>query len=267
MSKPFLAAITAAGLLLGGAAQATQFVTNGNFATTSAPGTSFGFGSYFGGAPTITGWSTVAGYNFLFATYTQAINAPSSITSNPGYNNNTGLYLWSTTNGGNTGTGTTAWSAPPGATSFIAMDADYNTAAVTQTIGGLQVGKVYTLSFDYAFAQQAGFSGNLPITLAAALATSALTTTSGATCSESTNLISGSFSGWGIDTCNFTATASTEVLSFLSSSTIAQPPFALFTNVSVTQAVPEPMSLTILSAGAGGLFLARRRRARRAATR
>ncbi len=244
----------------------TQFVSNGNFASTSAPGTSFGMQS--GG--TVTGWNDNGGYNFLFATYTQAINPGSGITSNPGYNNNTSLYMWSTAvkTNGVYGAGPNAWTAAPSGSAFIAMDADYSTAAVSQTINGLTVGRAYTLSFDYGFAQQASYTGTIPITIAAALASSALSSTAGVLCQETYNLASTSFSGWdpntsgSPDTCTFVASSTTEVLSFLSSASVQVPPFALFTNVSLTgpYIVPEPMSVALFGAGLVGLIGARRLR-------
>jgi len=260
------ALMLAAPLLAGTTAQAAQFVTNGNFATTVVNGTTYtndsGPSFNMQGQGSVTGWNDNGGYNML---YTNAASATSSSNGVSG-----AVWLWATGNGG-----ISTFSNPTtGGPAFIAMDSDFpgNTAAVSQNITGLAVGKSYVLTFEYGFAQQAGFD-NSPNTLYDLLAANLssggiLTTTSGASCLESDGAGSGgynfpdkSFTGWINASCTFTATASNEVLSFLSSSTLAVPPFAVIANVSLTgPAIPEPMSIALFGAGLAGLAGARRLR-------
>ncbi len=215
-----LGAATLAAVSLGSAAQATQFVTNGSFETTSLAA------SYKMNTTNVTGWSTT-GYNFLFF---------------PGTATTTGAYvpeyksqitLW----GGN---GFPA-SSPDGG-NFIAADGAFGTAPITQTISGLTKGAKYNVSFDWAAAQQSGFSGvtteQWQVSLGAATHSTAV----------KTNPNHG-FTGWFSAVFTYTATGSSEVLSFLAQGTPqGQPPFSLLDGVSMT-AVPEPGSWTLLLLG------------------
>ncbi len=74
----------------------------------------------------------------------------------------------------------------------------------------------------------------------------------------------GLFSGWSLQTFDFTATATSEMLSLLAVGSPAAnlPPFALLDGVSLT-AVPEPSTWAMMLAGFGGLGFAAYRRRRR----
>lgn len=215
-------------LVVAGSAQAAEFVANGNFIKLSR-----GPGGLTGSAKTTaTGWTT-SGYNFVFQN---------------GNTTESGVSMWTASNhGSNTWDGT----APSG--NFVAMDGDYKTGAMTQTITGLTVGKVYSFTFNYAYAQQEGFTGDTIQHLIVGFGNSSFTT-------PNYDLASKSFSGWSTYTGTLTANATSEVLSFLAYGNTPVPPFALFSNVSITGSVPEPATWAMMLVGLGVIGAAARRR-------
>ena len=209
----------------------TNFITNGNFAVTGTT-TSFQFGTYNSYTPpaTLAGWAST-GYNFVFL--------PGSTAADDTYGTaNVSLY--------------TSPTSPLGG-DFMAADSDYGTEPVTQTISGMTVGATYAISFAWAGAQQTGFTGATVDTWTVSLGSQSYTT-------PQVNVVSGGFSGWMNQSYDFTATSSSETLSFLAAGSPAVPPFALLANVTMF-AVPEPGGIAIMVTGLGGLIgLARRRR-------
>jgi hypothetical protein len=195
-----------------GSAQATQFVVNGDFTQLSN-----GVGQ-FDTKTTAAGWSGNGGYNFVFNTADQA---------SPGVYG--GGALWDAANGGGSGWNGTTLS---GAGNYAALDGDFGTAAITQTINGLTPGKQYFLSFNYAFGQQYGFTGdtlqNLTVSFGSGLAAT----------SPTFNLPSTGFSGWMSASGFVTADSTSDVLSFLAYGNLPVPPFALVSDVSLTGGVP-----------------------------
>jgi len=57
------------------------------------------------------------------------------------------------------------------------------------------------------------------------------------------------FSGWTQQTLTFTATSTTEVLSFLAVGDVAVPPFLLLDGVTVDEYTPEPGSVFLVLSG------------------
>ncbi len=225
-------------LALATAAQAGNLVQNGDFTLLSN-----GLGQMDGSVTTAKDWSTT-GYNFVFA------QADQSVTSIYGP-----LSLWDQANGGdNTWNGLAAAGG-----NFAALDGDFYTAAITQTVNGLQTGKTYTLTYDYAFGQQTGFSGDTNQNLTASVGSASVT-------SDTFAVPSHGFTGWQLGKLTFTADSTSEVLSFLAYGDQPVPPFALVSNVSIL-AVPEPATWAILTLGVFGVgAMARRRRGVRLAT-
>lgn len=134
------------------------------------------------------------------------------------------------------------------------MDGDFETGPVSQTIKNLKIGNTYTLTFDYAFGQQTGFSGPTQQSLGETLGGQSWD-------SGTVNVANHDFTGWTQVTQTFTATSTTATLSFLAASTPQVPPFAMISNVSLT-GVPEPAVWSMMILGMAGLGgLARRRRA------
>jgi hypothetical protein len=215
-------------------AQATQLVTNGSFETLTN-----GYGQ-IGDNTNATGWTT-SGYNFVF-------NASNAIT---GVNGSDGaLALWGTGNGG-----VDTITASPDGGNFIGADGGYEVGAISQTITGLTAGQQYAVSFYMAAAQQTNHTGATTDFWTVDLGSSALTsnTQAGSQSTAVINLASHAFSGWEYETMTFTATGTSDVLSFLATGTPSGvPPFALLDGVSMT-AVPEPGSITLMAGGIAAL--------------
>lgn len=137
--------------------------------------------------------------------------------------------------------------APPVGADFLAADADFQTGAIKQTINGLTVGDTYQLFFYWAASQQTGFSGPTVQEWKVSLGSQTDTT-------ENYNLPSHGFSGWMPAWMDFTATNSSETLSFLAAGSPQVPPFTLATDISmqdlkVTGVAPEPETLPLLLTG------------------
>jgi hypothetical protein len=262
-----LGSCLALGGFIGGArAQATNLVQNGTFsqalvgsATTASAAIGSEFGSTNNGftpAQTLVGWTT-AGYNYVYLP-----NTVDTIGDTGQYNLTAttlapGIRLWGPGDGSaNTPTGGVSIEAPPTGGNFIAADGAYEVSAITQQITGLTAGKSYNVSFTWAGAQQYGYTS--PTTEQWAVSLGGTT--------DDTSVVSPAgegFSGWMNQTFTYVATSSSELLSFLAIGTPGgQPPFALLSNVSVTQ-VPEPATWAIMLTGLLALLATSQRRARR----
>jgi hypothetical protein len=126
---------------------------------------------------------------------------------------------------------------------FIIADGYYEFNSIfRQVINGLTPGTEYQLDFEYAYAQQAGFTGptNQYWTVKFGLenyATPAVTLPShgfdGGTAST----------GWLTASKTFTATAASQTLEFLAIGTPGVPPMSLLDGVSLTEVTPPPASV------------------------
>jgi hypothetical protein len=238
------AAVFGAAMALGAAAPAwagAQLVTNGSFEQTSSGSGQMGYNT------AATGWTT-SGYNFVFS------SGSADTTGVTGQYGN--LKLWGPNDGSNNGLPA---SSPDGG-NYIGADGAFQVGAITQTISGLTIGQQYTLGFYWAAAQQYSFTGANTEQWQVSLGSQKFST------AVYSNLSEG-FSGWMYQTFTYTATATSEVLSFLAIGTPSgQPPFSLLDGVSM-QAVPEPPGWPVMLAGLTffSLLLWRRRRQVRAA--
>lgn len=246
----FATALTVLMSLSAGAAMAApNLVLNGNFELNtftnigSGRGTEFG-ASYAPGGQNLTNWlspSTNA-YNIYLRPATA---------SNTTFDNRF-------SGGGGTAErlaisfGTTA--SPTGG-NFVALDGDTNVnGPLIQQINGLTIGRAYTLAFFYAASQIQSRTGATTEKLQVTLGTETHTT-------PTLSIPTQGFSSWVAQALTFTATGTSELLSFLSIGTPnGLPPIALLDGVSLTE-VPEPASFALLGAGLLGAGMVRRRKA------
>ncbi|MDG3002158.1 PEP-CTERM sorting domain-containing protein [Paludisphaera mucosa] len=177
----------------------------------------------------------------------------------PGFSNTgaTGQYggfnIWSPATGSNNG----FTDSPLGGNYIVADGAEGYHAAISQTITGLVAGDEYDVSFSWATGQQSGFDGETfnkywDVSFGGVTQSTTLT-----------NDVEHGFSGWFQTTLTFTATGASQVLSFLAQGQPnGVPPLMLLDGVSVTAAVPEPATVSMLvvgMAGLGGVAALRRR--------
>jgi hypothetical protein len=232
-----------ASLAVGAAsAQTVNLVKNGDFEQTSnGPNKELRYQTV------VTGWNST-GYNFVYAQ--GAADTIGATTTTPG----TILKLW----GPGTGSDNGLTSSPTGG-NFIAADGGYEVSPISQTINGLVVGQQYVVGFDWAAAQQSGFTGATSENWTVSLGAEKYTTATVQNASHG-------FVPWMHEAMTFTATGASQVLSFLAQGTpTGQPPFSLLDNVTMMAAVspvPEPSSWAMMAGGLGLLgFMARRKRA------
>jgi len=240
MRNRLLSAVALAGaaaLAVGSAAQAaTNLLVNGGFEASTFEKNSQ-FGSGFGGQK-VTGWTGGSGLQEYFFGGTQTTVSASNQWNDPR------SYFWSSfnalsSNGGN----------------FVALDGDTSVAgSISQTLTNLQVGKTYTLTFEWAAAQLANRIGDITELLKVSFGNEV----------QYTNVLaveSKGFSGWQSVKMFFTPTATTQTLTFLSLGTPnGLPPMAVLDGASLT--VPEPGTWMMMLLGFGGIGAMIRRRGR-----
>ena len=215
-------------------------VVNGGFESTTNGNGQIGYNT------NVTGWTT-NGYNFVFAPGTADKGGANGSAGN--------VQLWGPHNGSANGLKTS-----PNGGNFLALDGNYGVGAVSQTLTGLTAGDKETVTFDFAGAQQYGFTGPT---------TEALEVSLGGQTIETPVLQDAShgFTGWQTENFTFTATGTSEVLSFLAVGTPSGvPPMSLLDGVSVSQQspVPEPGTISLMLtgiAGIGGLVRSRFKKA------
>jgi hypothetical protein len=154
--------------------------------------------------------------------------------------------------------------APDGG-NFVSLDGYSQNNTLSQTITGLTVGQQYTLSFNWAAAQDAT-ANNVPYSDQVDVSFGSSTQST-----ANTGLLDyGSFFAWTPVTMTFTADSTSDVLSFLADGTpYGGPPDVLLDNIQLTAAaVPEPSTLvlsSIVTVGFIAVGLHRRARAAKAA--
>ena len=163
--------------------------------------------------------------------------------------------------------GDNGYADSPTGGNYLAADGAYITRWINQEISGLVAGQSYTLSFDWAAAQQFGWNGagepgdgtNWTVRLGDQQFTT-----------ETVRNPEHGFTPWRTASFTFTPTSSNAILGFIAHGPVGVPPFALLDHVSLTSAsgaVPEPATWAMMIIGFGVTgALARRRRALALAT-
>jgi len=237
----------------------TNLVTNGSF---NATGGSRQL-SDSNGNQQLSGWTNDnGGYNFIItgdATVTPNSNTQTGILTNQyGY-----IALWgkNNANGDAVAANNGLFESQASHGSYIAADGAFGVSKIYQLITGLTVGQTYSVSFDWAGAQQQGYDGATTEGWGVSLST----TLGNAVYTQTGNIsdVSHGFTGWQTSTMTFTATASSEYLSFMANGTPSGvPPFSLLDNVSMVAsgAVPEPATWGMMILGFGFVGFSMRRR-------
>lgn len=263
---------------------AGNLVTNGSFEDNfgagqfnqTLPGSAEGQSA---GAPgtTATGWTVTgtnsshpSGYAFIFGNADSFTTTNASVGPTSQYGNPDGpatLPLW----------GSSADGSPEG-NYFYGVDSTFQPSALSQNISALTVGDTYTLTFDYAAAQQYLYSGYTTDEWVVTLGSQTIATTT-------TDLASHGFSGWMADTVTFTYEGqgpNPNLLTFIDvgmggcdsnfmhcaitdPGASGGPPFSLLDSVSLSSSVPEASTWTMMLAGFAGLGYAGFRSRRRSA--
>jgi hypothetical protein len=211
-------------------AHALNLITNGSFEQTTN-----GANLQFDDLTQLTGWSSPAtgagdAYNFVFSP-----GAADTTGANGEYGN---IQLWGPNNGSANGLPATS----PDGGNYVAADGAFQVGAISQTIDNLNIGDTYTLTFYFAGAQQSGFHG---------ATTEGWQVFFGGQEQDTPilNNLDQGFTGWQSQTFTYTATATSEVLSFLAVGTPdGEPPFSLLDGVSLTD-TPEPGSWGLMLGG------------------
>ncbi len=233
----------------GSLAWSANLVTNGDFELNGGLG-------QIDVSPAIsyaTGWSTSTpsdatyAFNFIVNADADNLGFPSVFSPTAGTN----IYVWGPdTPPGKGGPSNNGFTGSPNGGYFMGMDGGYATAAVTQWITGLTGGVDYTLSFEYAFGQFTDQFGATNQSITVGFGTATDTTGTYAVPSQG-------FVGWNAYSKTFTASGTSELLSFLAVGPYGLPPFAFLDNVVLEEsnsppppAVPEPATLSLAALGA-----------------
>jgi hapalindole biogenesis HpiC1 cyclase-like protein/PEP-CTERM motif-containing protein len=239
----------AVALAISTSASAADLIVNGSFSSDSQT-IAHEFGASFTFGQTVTGWQSLSKQAFNVWEPTQA-GATGPVNAATRFGTAFGQYLW-----------TLPSNPDPDGGAFLVLDGDsHANGAVQQMVTGLTVGTAYTLSFDWAAAQFRSRVGATTEEFKVDFGGDTFTT-------ALVNNASKGATPWVTVTHTFTATSTSELLSFLSIGTPqGLPPVALLDGVHLTpptitlhSGVPEPTSWALMILGFTGLGAMLRRR-------
>lgn len=224
-------------------ANGANLVTNGSFEADTTVG-------QVAVHATITPWTVGAPQNgFQTHAFVFIVNGNADSSGFPSENSPPNIKLWGPSNGVNNG-----FTISPDGGAMLGLSGDYAKGTVSQTISGLTVGNTYDLKFDWAGSQMEGFSGATTQKLSITFGSDTVETVSQPVPSKG-------FTGWLSASFTFTATSTTQTLSFTASgSPTGLAPFLLLDGVSLAGSAPPPppsptiVSLTPSSGDAAGGF-------------
>jgi len=263
-----IAAALALALGVGTSAHAaTNLITNGDFSQNTLPDATL-MANNFSGAEVgpdykygqaVVGWTSSVGSGAAFNLYYFGNGSEKTEEADTQYGE-----LGQHPNANYTG-------VSPNGGAFMILDGDPGfSGTLSQTVSGLSVGSEYQLSFYWAAGELADRTGYFTDQLTGSFGSDNFATSVFTNSHPYTNNplnLPGDFSGWRLVTVNFTASATSEVLSFLSVGTPAGnlPPVSYLDGVSLV-AVPEPAVWGLMLLGFGGLGAMIRRRRTAAAS-
>jgi hypothetical protein len=264
------------------ASAATNLVQNGDFSqflNGGGPNTFLGFTQVYPGK----GYSELADWSYM--SYNLALGAGNDSRINGAvYTTETATTTGAIFPFSSDGTGTdiplagpgngvdNGFTGPPSGDNFLADDGSSSfQSAVSQTVSGLVVGEKYNLNFEWAVSQLVGsFVNDTPCPPCetagwqVSIGTDNYATPVITYPGKGSGQASFGFEGWFDANYVFTATSSSELLTFLAVGTPSgAPPLSLLSDVSVSVA-PEPSTWAMMLIGFGGLgFAAYRSRCRK----
>ena len=264
MKTKLLLSAASALMLLAYDVKATNLITNGNFTSTTLSGS-----NYFTGSNILTGW-TVSTSTTNFVYFQAASPGGLDATISQGGGSTFTIYNNATSAGNPSGSNHAAASAnvvnvqalttAAGITGnvIVADGGSGDQSSFSTTVSGLTIGNSYTLTFEQAAGQQAGYGClGLPNYPNSACTTDqwAVTWGTGGTAVTKTSALMtnpiGGFQNWNAVSMTFTATTTSELLTFLASGEPSgtYPPVALLANVQLSSGTPEPTSLAFMGLG------------------
>lgn len=216
-------------LSIAATANATDLISNGNFENNGGVGQINGTISYATDwARTVLSNQESEGFAFIMDGNADSTGAPSIYTPQSGRN----VKIWGPANGSNNG-----FTVSPDGGDFMALSGSFGQSSISQTVTGLTVGQEYVLAFYWAQAQLTDVNGNYWAQLDVTFGADTVAT-------SQVSVPNAGFGQWALVSNNFTATSSSQTLTFVPSGAIGLGPMVLLDGVSLT-VVPEPSTLAM----------------------